>query len=248
MMTWKRRLADRVADHFGVQIAHNGAAWMLIEPEQLRRFLTRFRVDCVFDLGANVGQYASRLRHIGFKGLIVSFEPIPDAAAAIRKARCTDKLWIVKQIALDSHSRTLNFNVMKSPEFSSLHEPDLSGTAVFRDMNSVEQQISLETQTLAQLFPVLQAEFGFTRPFLKMDTQGHDVSVAHGAGTYISQFVGLQSELALTTIYKGAQNYHEALEYYRSLGFRLSGLIPNNAGHFPDLSEVDCLMYNPKLL
>jgi FkbM family methyltransferase len=248
MITWKRRLADLLANHFGLQVARSGAAWALIEPEQLQRFLTSFRVDCVLDVGANVGQYASRLRHIGFKGLIVSFEPIPEAASAITEIRGGDRLWIVKQIALDSHSRTLNFNVMKSPEFSSLHEPDQSGTAAFRDMNSVQQKISLETQTLAQVLPALQAEFGFTRPFLKMDTQGHDVSVVQGAGNYISQFVGLQSELALTTLYEGAHKYYEALEYYRSLGFKLSGLIPNNAGHFPDLNEVDCLMYNPKFL
>jgi FkbM family methyltransferase len=248
MITWKRRIADLLASHFGLQVAHRGSAWALIEPEQLQRFLTSFRVDCVLDVGANVGQYASRLRHIGFKGLIVSFEPIPAAASAIIKIRGGDNLWIVKQVALDSHSQTLNFNVMKSPEFSSLHEPDASGSSAFSDMNSVAQKISVETQTLAQVLPALQAEFGFTRPFLKMDTQGHDVSVVQGAGNYISQFVGLQSELALTTLYQGARKYYEALEYYRSLGFKLSGLIPNNAGHFPDLNEVDCLMYNPKFL
>jgi FkbM family methyltransferase len=248
MITWKRRLADWLANYFGLQVAHRGAAWELIEPEQLQRFLTSFKVDCVLDVGANFGQYAERLRRIGFKGLIVSFEPIPAAVSAIMKAQGGEKLWVVKQIALDSHSRTLNFNVMKSTQFSSLHEPDLSGTAAFRDVNSVEQKISLQTQTLAEVLPALQAEFGFTRPFLKMDTQGHDVAVVQGAGNQISQFVGLQSELALTPLYQGVNTYYEALEYYRSLGFKLSGLIPNNAGHFPDLNEVDCLMYNPKFL
>lgn len=248
MRTWKRRWADWLANYFGLQVARRGAAWSLIEPEQLQRFLTSFKIDCVLDVGANVGQYAERLRHIGFKGLIVSFEPIPAAASAILKAKGGEKLWIVKQIALDSHSRTLDFNVMKSTEFSSLHEPDNSGTAAFRDINSVEEKISLRTQTLAQVLPALQAEFGFTRPFLKMDTQGHDVAVVQGAGSLISQFVGLQSELALTPLYQGAERYYEALEYYRSVGFKLCGLIPNNAGHFPDLNEVDCLMYNPKFL
>lgn len=248
MTTWKRRLADSLANHFGIQVARRGSAWELIEPEQLQRFLISFKVDCVLDVGANVGQYATRLRHIGFKGLIVSFEPIPAAASTMMKAKGGERLWIVKQIALDSHSRTMNFNVMKSTEFSSLHEPDQSGTDAFRDINSVEQKISVQTQTLAQVLPALRAEFGFTRPFLKMDTQGHDVAVVQGAANHISQFVGLQSELALTPLYEGAHTYYEALEYYRSLGFKLSGLIPNNAGHFPDLNEVDCLMYNPKFL
>ena len=241
----KRRVIDAIVEPFGIQIARRGAAWALMEPEQLRRLLREFRVDCVFDVGANTGQYASRLRHIGFGGLIISFEPIPEAAAAIAIAARRDPAWIVKQLALDSRVRTVQFNVMKDSQFSSLHEPDHSTTAAFADRNRVEQTIPVETQTIANLYPLLQAEYGFARPFLKLDTQGHDVDVVQGADSYIGGFVGLQSELGLTTLYKGSKSFHEALEYYNTLGFKLSALVPNNAGAFPDLNEVDCLMYNP---
>jgi FkbM family methyltransferase len=215
-----------------------------MEPEQLRRFLREFRIDCVFDVGANSGQYASRLRHLGFRGLIISFEPIPEAAAELTRAARRDPAWVVKQLALDSRVRTAHFHVMKDSQFSSLREPDHSASAAFADKNLVEQTIPVETQTVANLYPQLQSEFGFERPFLKMDTQGHDADVVQGADTHIGRFVGLQSELGLTTLYKGAKNFQETLDYYRKLGFKLSALVPNNAGSFPDLYEVDCLMYN----
>lgn len=247
-MSLKRRVIDAIARPFGIQIARRGSAWALMEPEQLRRFLREFRVDCVFDVGANTGQYASRLRHIGFDGLIISFEPIPAAAAELAKAAHRDRSWLVKELALDSSVRTVHFNVMKDRQFSSLHEPDHSSTGAFASRNRVEQVISVQTQTIANLYPLLQAEFGFDRPFLKLDTQGHDVDIVQGADAYIRHFVGLQSELGLTTLYKGAKNFHEALNYYQALGFRLSALIPNNAGAFPDLNEIDCLMYNSAYL
>jgi hypothetical protein len=35
---------------------------LLFEQEHLRRFLSHFNVNCVFDVGANAGQYATMLR------------------------------------------------------------------------------------------------------------------------------------------------------------------------------------------
>jgi FkbM family methyltransferase len=245
MASWKRQIVEGLSKPLGVTFTRKGSAWELIEPEQLERFLTVFRIDCVFDVGANIGQYATRLREIGFKGLIVSFEPNPDVAQVLRNAARGDEKWIVEELALDEVSRPLTFNVMKSSQFSSLHEPDHTGVSTFVELNAVERRIDVTTQTLDTVFPTLQAKYEFSRPFLKMDTQGHDVAVAKGAGAYLSRFAGLQSELALTNLYKDQPGFAEVLEFYKTAGFRLSALVPNNAGHFPDLNEVDCIMYNP---
>jgi len=245
MTSWKRGVVDALTKPLGIVVAHKGLAWQLVEPEQLERFLAVFEVDCVFDVGANVGQYAERLREIGFKGLIVSFEPNPDTARVLRAAAAGDGQWIVDELALDEQSRPLTLNIMKSSQFSSLHEPDHSQVNTFIESNSVERQVELVTGTLAGVFPALQTKHKFRRPFLKMDTQGHDIAVAKGAGPYLKQFVGIQSELSLTSLYKDQPGFVEVLEYYRGAGFRLSALVPNNAGHFPDLNEIDCIMYNP---
>lgn len=255
MTGWKRQLQHEVqrflnisVRRLGLQVSRRGDGWELIEPEQLQRFLRYFAVDCVFDVGANAGQYGQRLREIGFTGRIISFEPNPETAARLRAVAAGDASWTVKELALDSVSRPLTFNIMKSDQFSSLHQPDHSGTAAFKNMNAVARTVSLQTRTIKDLFPELQGEFGFRRPYLKMDTQGHDVDVVRGADTYMAQFVGMQSELAITKLYQSAPDLHEALDYYQHLGFKLSSLVPNNAGHFPDLNEVDCIMYNTQLV
>jgi hypothetical protein len=111
-------------------------------------------------------------------------------------------------------------------------------------MNKVLSTVEVETSTVAKQFEIYQARLGFKRPFIKMDTQGHDLEVAKGAGDTLREFVGLQSELAIQRIYANAPSYQESLAYYESQGFVLSALVPNNEGHFPDLIEIDCIMYN----
>jgi hypothetical protein len=41
----------------------------------------------------------------------------------------------------------------------------------------------------------------------------------------------------------GAPGFAETLQAYEAQDFRLSALVPNTAGHFPDLHEIDCIMY-----
>lgn len=223
-----------------------GQGWQLMELETLSRFFSEFQVDCVFDVGANTGQYATRLRQIGFHGFIISFEPNPATFTMLQAAAAADPKWIVKQTGLDSESRTVTFNVMKSDRFSSLHEPDHSETDAFTQLNVVERQLPLTTETLDVLFPELQKQFRFSRPFLKMDTQGHDLHVVAGASKCLSKFAGLQSELTMRSLYKDTSSFSDALSLYGSRGFKLTAFVPNNLGHFPDLNEIDCVMYNPK--
>jgi hypothetical protein len=52
----------------------------------LVRFIERFDVDCVFDVGANRRQFKTMVREvIGFYGPIIPFEPLPVLAGGLRR-------------------------------------------------------------------------------------------------------------------------------------------------------------------
>lgn len=247
MTTWRHAAAKALGDAFDLHIVRKGRAAMLLEAEMLGRFLSEFEIDCVFDVGANAGQYAKRLRAAGYRGAIVSVEPIPALAAALRTAAARDGRWFVEARALDETESDVTFNVMASSQFSSLKRPNHEETTLFEGMNVVVETLTMRTERLEDLFDRYQQQLGFSRPFLKMDTQGNDLSVARGAGNRLFRFVGLQSELAVKRLYERQCDYREALDFYQANGFVLSSLVPNNAGHFPDLIEIDCIMYNPAL-
>ncbi len=216
------------------------AVW---EEYQLARLFRYLDVDCVFDVGANRGQYARTLRGpVGYRGLIVSFEPNPDEAARAREAARDDPLWHVEEVALDEADGRRELNVMAKHQFSSLKDPRHDETDLFVDMNHVVSTVDVRTETLDTAFDRWRKTHGFERPFLKMDTQGHDLTVVRSGPRAVQQLVGLQSELAIRRLYAGAPDFREAVTAYEELGFEMNAIVPNNAGHFPRLVESDCIM------
>lgn len=55
---------------------------------RVRRIFAEYKITCVFDVGANVGQYREFLRDsVEYRGLIVSFEPDPKKVAVLKKKK-----------------------------------------------------------------------------------------------------------------------------------------------------------------
>lgn len=221
------------------------AVWEQAHLTELFAFLD---VDSVFDIGANRGQYAERLRKkTGYKGYIFSFEPNPHAATIARTRAQGDDKWIVTEGAISDSDGTAEFNVMRSSVFSSLSTPNHVGVGYFTSQNEVTETITVRTERLETALRRLRSEYSFQRSFLKLDTQGYDVKIIKGASDIVRDFVGLQSELAIEKLYADSTDFREAITEYERCGFSLSAFVPNNAGHFPLLLEMDCIMVRSDL-
>src|SRR5579883_1423367 len=62
----------------------------------LEELFCRLEIDCIFDVGANRGQYRNFLRQeLGYRGPIVSFEPIPENVEYLNQQARSDPLWII---------------------------------------------------------------------------------------------------------------------------------------------------------
>lgn len=226
-----------------LRLIHADRIYQLFEQNTLTKLFSLLDVDCVFDIGANAGQYATMLRkQVGYKGLIVSCEPVPYLAELLKRLAAGDDRWHIEDVAISSTDGTAVFNIMKQDQFSSLGTPLHPETFGLEGSNSVVEKITVRTETLCSLYARLQKRFGFGNPFLKLDTQGLDVAIVTAAGDCIHSFVGLQSELAIKRLYSESTDFRDAIQLYLSQGFELTSLVPNNEGHFPRLLEVDCIM------
>ena len=60
-----------------------------------RLLLDHHKIGLVLDVGANAGQYASSLRESGYRGKIISFEPLSTMYSVLERASRTDPLWVI---------------------------------------------------------------------------------------------------------------------------------------------------------
>jgi FkbM family methyltransferase len=211
----------------------------------LRELLARLKVDCVLDVGANVGQYHDFLRDkVFYDGSIISFEPVSRHVEALRERSRADRDWHIEGYALGSRDGSMPINVMVSDQFSSFLEPDHDRVKEIAELNTPRHTETVTVRTLDVVLPLLQQRIGFERPYLKIDTQGFDIEVLRGAGDSLPAVKALQTEASIIGIYKGMPQYIDTLRYLDERGFDITGLYPVSRDSALRLVEFDCVMIN----
>lgn len=190
----------------------------------LRRLLDAVQPEVVFDVGANVGQYASLLRRCGYAGAIVSFEALPAEHAGLTKRAASDPAWrVAPRCALGRASTELQMHVAGNSLSSSL----LPMLNAHRDAAPESRYVSTETVRVARLDELtMSMDLHPSRILLKIDTQGYEAEVLAGAEGLLDAVCALQLELSVTPLYDGAPSMRQMLELCERLGFELFGLHP----------------------
>ena len=212
----------------------------------LRRLIAALGIDMVFDVGANVGQYGLQLLdRVGYRGSLISFEPLPQAANQLKLLTNKHSNWSIRQCALDDRNGHSNFNVMMGDQFSSLMNPSAEFQGRFHGQHSVKDVIEVEVITLEE---AVRSTPLFSRGLLKLDTQGNELRILRSSGGALTSFLALQIEVGFQKLYQGQADFQETIDTAEQLGYRLSALFPNNEGHFPHLLEMDALFLRRDLL
>lgn len=194
--------------------------------EHLAWVLRTLEVNCVLDVGANRGQFATRLRRSGYQGRIVSFEPEPEVAADLRKQAAGDDDWIAHEVALGDEEGTAQLHAAPGQgKLSSLLDASSFGRSYFTNLRG-HRTVTIDVRRLDTVLDDAIAGIEAPRVFLKLDTQGFDLRAVRGAGERIGEIVGLQSEVSCLPIYEGMPRMPEQLTEYESMGFALSGVYP----------------------
>lgn len=181
-------------------------------------------IDLVLDVGANDGGYGRMLREGGYRGDILSFEPLSSAHGALCKRVASDGRWhVAPRMALGQEDSTVVINVAGNSTSSSI----LPMRDVHVNAAPGSRYLGTEQVPLQRLDGLSHACLDWGRSvFLKIDTQGYEMAVLRGAGRLIERIKGVQVELSLIPLYEGQPTYREVIGFLEHSGFSIWNLCP----------------------
>jgi FkbM family methyltransferase len=189
------------------------------ESARLASMLAANGVDLVFDVGANTGQFALELRDAGYRGRLVSFEPLSSAHSVLQRASRHDPRWTVApRGAVGAHDGEIDINIAGNSVSSSVLGMLEQHTAAAPSSAYVgSERVSM--RRLDSLAGQFLSDSGAS--FLKIDTQGYESQVLDGAQDLLGRVKGLHLELSLVPLYEGQALYPDLVERLENSGFSL---------------------------
>lgn len=172
----------------------------------------------LLDIGANAGQFAEAMRRARVRGRIVSVEPLKAAFEQLRARAARDENWSVERAAVSARAGTLTINVSDNSVSSSVL-PMLEQHARAAPSSRYVATEEVAATTVDELMSRYQLTPAST--LLKIDVQGHELSVLEGAAETLAQFGAVRTELSLVPLYEGQALLPEIMARLDEHGFDL---------------------------
>lgn len=191
------------------------------------QLLAHFGIDCVIDVGANSGGFASTIRSVGYPGRIVSLEPLSGPFELLAAQAAKDPDWEALRVAAGDEDGEITINIAGNAGASSSVLAMLDTHADAAPESRYVGTEEVPQRRLDGLLPEIGIDSAHPA-FLKLDVQGYEAAVLDGAAELFGAgaIKGLQMELSLVPLYAGAITYTDGLDRAERLGMSLMGLLP----------------------
>jgi FkbM family methyltransferase len=207
----------------------------------LLALLERTRVDCVLDVGAHWGAYGMLLRKAGYRGDIVSFEPVSSSASELEKRVGVDPRWSMHRVALGSRDGRGEMNVLRESDLASFLTTTAYGESEFPEATVLERRETVEIRRLDSLVEERRSRGG--AEVLPQD--GHPGLGPRGRRRRRRipppdrrAPVRARGQASL----RGDASYLDALARFQELGFEPTGMFPVTRDRSLRVIEFDCVM------
>jgi len=216
-VTSSKNLVQKQLRRFGWEIKRVNSG----DIADLVRTLNDQQITKVFDVGANLGQYASSVFATGFNGEVVSFEPLSEIHASITQSAQSNPKWRVHdRCAVGASAGTVTINRAANAVSSSVLAIEETHVSAAPNSRFVGQE-EVPVIALDDL-----NEPNLDSSFLKIDTQGFESEVLKGASNMLKTIRGAQLEISIAPLYEGQADYAALFDVMHEAGLRLWSVEP----------------------
>jgi FkbM family methyltransferase len=219
----KKLFLDSLKRYLGVELRRFTPRFS--ENARLLNLFTKRKIDLVIDVGACTGGYGASVRELGYKGQIVSFEPIPSSYEKLQAISSDDPFWkCAPPMALGDSDGEIEINISNRISSSSIMGMLDSHLAIAPDSKFVDKI----TVPIYKLDTIVDSylENNLNEILLKIDVQGFESQVLAGASSTLEKVKIVQLECSLIPLYNGQELLKDLLIKMDSLGFELFDIIP----------------------
>jgi FkbM family methyltransferase len=157
------------------------------------------QINLVLDVGANEGQFADETRVAGYRGKIVSFEPLASAHAVLCSRAQADANWtIADRTALGAQTGSIEINIARNGVSSSI----LGMLPSHSEAEPGSKYVGTEVVPVNRLDDLCDLS-STDRVMLKIDVQGYEKQVLEGAPRVLANCKAVIVEMSLVPLYDG---------------------------------------------
>lgn len=203
-------------------------------------------IECVLDVGANVGQFGVDLRLHGYTGKIISFEPVQQYFEKLDRNSKKDALWEARQLALGNRETKADIYISGNSGLSNSLLPMKNSHLDNFPNSKVIATETVEISTLDALLPTIGT--APSRCLLKIDAQGYEFNILRGAEKSLKDIPVCYLEVSLVQLYDGEASFLSILELLKDSNHELVNVFRGIESKSGQLLQLDILTNNKSCL
>lgn len=198
-----------------------GTGWCIEAEINAAKTLIHTESPIVFDVGANIGEWAFLIHQAYPEASLFMFEPQPKCQERIRERHIPKSILVPKAVSSTADQTVKLFTPGSTDGLASLHQRRDSYFST-NDFASVDVQ----TTTIDEI----AATYGLrTVDFMKVDVEGHELSVLEGAKRSLEEhrIKALSFEFGSGNI-NSRTFFHDFWDFLTPLGYRIYRILPSS--------------------
>jgi FkbM family methyltransferase len=182
-------------------------------------WLQDMKIATILDVGANVGQFAGKIREIIPDAMMYSFEPLEE---------CFRRLTALSPSL--SPVRCFQYALGESDGVVTMHKNDFSASSSIFPLSQEHREAypfsrkTNDIQVTVRSLDSLAEEIALAPPLLlKADIQGYELNMLKGAERTLPLVHAVILETSFVELYEGQPLFHDIYQYLHDRGFIFAG-------------------------